>query len=80
MTCQIDKVGFRRFVDKFKSKKFLKIGTGKCVTQILSSATPPKLTSKNTTETESSPSEISRNPDNNLLTDAQLINADPGNK
>ena len=50
MTCQIEKVGFRRFVEKFEFKRFLKRGTGKCI---------PKMRP--------------------LLTDAQIISADPGN-
>ena len=34
MTCQIEKVGFRRFVEKFEFKRFLKRGTGKCVPKV----------------------------------------------
>ena len=74
------KVGFRRFVEKFESKRFLKKGIGKCVPKILSSTTAPKVSSKITAEPETSPSEISRILETGLLTDAQMISADPGNK
>ena len=79
MTCQIEKVGFRRFVEKFESKRFLKKGTGKCVPKIFSSTTPHSFISKITTEMETSPSKKIENPGSSLLTDAQVISADPGN-